>query len=249
MEIRYFKHYSSQLNREMEFKAYGHAGKPVIFIPTEGGRFYDFEDFRMLDHWTQWIGEGRCTVFSIDSIDTETYLSQGDPARRAALHEQWYNYIIQELVPYIRLLSTERNGYDQGIMTFGCSMGAMHAANLFFRRPDVFNAVLALSGIYDSGRYFGNYMDDTLYRNTPTEYLRNLPDDHYYKRMYNNRRMLFVSGQGAWEEASLSSLRYLEYVLRDRGIHAHTEYWGGDVSHDWYWWYKMAELYVPRFLY
>ena len=249
MEIRYFKHYSTQLGCDMEFKAYGHAGKPVMFIPTEGGRFYDFEDFRMLDHWTQWIEDGRCTVYAIDSIDGETYLSQQEAPGRIRRHEQWYNYIIYELVPYIRMLSLERNGYDQGIMTFGCSLGASHAANLFFRRPDVFNAVLALSGIYDSGRYFGSYMDDTLYQNTPTAYLKNLPDDHYYKRMYNNRRMMFVSGQGPWEEASLSSLRYLEYVLRDRGIHAQIEYWGGDVSHDWYWWFKMVEHYVPCFLY
>ena len=249
MEIRYFKHFSTYLNRDMEFKVYGHAGKPVLFIPCEGGRFYDYEDFRMIDHWTQWIEEGRCCIYTADSIDHETYLSNGTCSLRTELHEKWYQYIICELVPYIRLLSSERNGYDQGIMTFGCSMGAMHAANLFFRRPDLFNAVFALSGVYDSRMYFGDYMDEILYRNTPTEYLKNLPDDHYYKRMYNNRRMLFVCGQGPWEEASLSSLRYMEYILRDRGIHSQIEYWGNDVSHDWYWWYKMVDLYAPRFLY
>ena len=249
MEIRYFKLYSRNLDRDMEFKVYGHGGRPVLMLPCEGGRFYDYEDFGMIDHWSQWIEEGRCCLYTLDSIDHETYLSQGNPGERTRRHEQWYNYIISELVPYIRLLSQEQNGYDQGIMTFGCSMGAMHAANLFFRRPDLFNGVFALSGLYDSSMYFGNYMDDTLYQNTPVEYLRNLPDDHYYKRMYNNRRMLFVCGQGPWEEASLSSLRYLEYILRDRGIHAQTEYWGNDVSHDWYWWFKMVETYAPRFLY
>ena len=249
MEIRYFKHFSRNLQRDMEFKVYGHAGRPVLFIPCEGGRFYDYEDFGMIDHWAQWIEEGRCCIYTVDSIDHETYLSPGAPAERTRQHEQWYQYIIEEFVPYIRFLSRERNGYDQGIMTFGCSLGAMHGANLFFRRPDLFNGVFALSGIYDSSMYFGNYMDDILYQNTPTAYLPNLPENHYYKRMYNDRRMLFVCGQGPWEEASLSSLRYLEYILRDRGIHAQTEYWGNDVSHDWYWWFKMAETYAPRFLY
>ena len=249
MEIRYFKHFSRHLGRDMEFKVYGHAGKPVLFLPCEGGRFYDYEDFGMIDRWAQWIEEGRCCIYTADSIDHETYLSAGPGAQRTQRHEQWYNYILGELVPYIRLLSCQRNGYDQGIMTFGCSMGAMHASNLFFRRPDQFNAVLALSGVYDSKMYFGDYMDDLLYQNTPVEYLRNLSEDHYYKRMYNNRRMLFTVGQGPWEEASLNSLRYLEYILRDRGIHARVKYWGNDVSHDWPWWYKMVELYVPRFLY
>lgn len=249
MEIRYFKLYSRNLDRDMEFKVYGHAGRPVLMLPCEGGRFYDYEDFGMIDHWAQWIEEGRCCIYTVDSIDHETYLSGEAPDQRIRRHEQWYNYIIDELVPYIRFLSQERNGYDQGIMTFGCSMGAMHGANLFFRRPDLFNGIFALSGVYDSRMYFGDYMDEVLYRNTPTEYLRNLPNDHYYKRMYNDRRMLFVCGQGPWEDASLNSLRYLEYILRDRGIHAQTEYWGNDVSHDWYWWFKMVETYAPRFLY
>lgn len=249
MEIRYFKHYSRHLQRDMEFKVYGHAGKPVLYFPCEGGRFYDFENFQMIDHWAQWIEEGRCTVYAADCIDHETYLSLGDCLRRVHQHENWYNYIVGELAPYIRSLSSERNGYEQGVITFGCSMGAMHAANLFFRRPDLFTGVLALSGIYDSRMYFGSFMNDTLYQNTPVAYLHNLSDDHYYKRMYNDRRMLFVVGQGAWEGNSLDSARYLEYVLRDKGIHAQFEYWGNDVSHDWYWWFKMVELYAPRFLY
>ena len=33
MEIRYYKHYSDHLHRDMEFKIYGHRGKPVLFIP------------------------------------------------------------------------------------------------------------------------------------------------------------------------------------------------------------------------
>lgn len=250
MEIRYFKHWSSHLNRDMEFKVYGHAGRPVMFVPCQGGRFFDFENFHMVDHWAQWIEEGRCTVYSIDCIDNETYANFGADYRwRIEQHERWYNYVIEELVPYIRHLSGERNGYDQGIMTFGCSMGAMHAANLYFRRPDLFNAVFAISGLYDSGEYFGDYMDEILYRNTPCEYLRNMPDDHYYKGMYNDRQMLFVVGQGAWEDVLLHSTRRLENVMREKGIHAQVDYWGYDVDHDWPWWYKMVAHYAPRFLY
>ena len=250
MEIRYYKHWSSHLNRDMEFKVYGHAGRPVMFVPCQGGRFFDFENFHMVDYWAKWIEEGRCTVYSIDCIDNETYANFGGDCRwRTEQHERWYNYVIEELVPYIRHLSGERNGYDQGIMTFGCSMGAMHAANLYFRRPDLFNAVFAISGLYDSEEYFGGYMDEILYRNTPVQYLSNMPDDHYYKGMYNDRQMLFVVGQGAWEDVLLHSTRRLEDVMRRKGIHAQVDYWGYDVDHDWPWWYKMVEHYVPRFLY
>ena len=30
MEVRYFKNYSYNLNRDMEFKVYGHRGKPFL---------------------------------------------------------------------------------------------------------------------------------------------------------------------------------------------------------------------------
>ena len=71
MEIRYYKHWSSHLNRDMEFKVYGHAGKPVLFVPCQAGRFWDFESFKMTDTWAPWIESGQVMVFACDSIDNE----------------------------------------------------------------------------------------------------------------------------------------------------------------------------------
>jgi len=250
MEIRYFKHWSSHLNREMEFKVYGHGGKPVMFVPCQGGRFFDFENFRMVDSWAGWIEAGVCTVYSIDCIDNETFADKfGDKRRRIEQHERWYNYVIEELVPYIRHLNGERCGFDQKLMAFGCSLGAMHAANLYFRRPDLFGSVFAISGLYDSRDGFGDYMDDLVYQNSPVDYLSNMPYDHPYISIYNSQKMLFVVGQGAWEEPLVAGTRWLEQVLRDKGIRAEFQYWGFDVDHDWPWWFKMVETYAPGFLY
>ena len=249
MEIRYFKHYSGHLGRDMEFKVYGHGGKPVLFIPCQSGRFFDFENFKMVDYWAKWIEEGRCTVYSADCIDDEAWAAQGADNRwRIENHERWYSYITEELVPYIKHLSGERNGFDQGILTFGCSMGAMHAANLFFRRPDLFDGVFAISGLYDSKMFFGDYMDELVYRNSPVNYLGDMPGDHYYIDMYNHRKMLIVCGQGDWEGPLLDSTRWLDTVCAQKGIHARFEYWGYDVAHDWPWWFKMVEHYVPQLL-
>jgi esterase/lipase superfamily enzyme len=152
------------------------------------------------------------------------------------------------MVPTIRHLSGERNGYQQSIMTFGCSLGASHAANLFFRRPDIFDTVFAISGAYDSKHFFGDYMDDLLYQNTPVEYLQNMPADHHYIRMYNERRILIVVGQGAWEDELKASTAWLKSVLEQKGIRAQVDFWGNDVNHDWDWWYKMVQYYVPQLL-
>ena len=37
-------------------------------------------------------------------------------------------------------------------------------------------------------------------------------------------------------------------LLKVEGLPAHLELWGGDVSHEWYWWGKMLGLFVPRIL-
>ena len=249
MEIRYMKHWSSHLGRDMEFKVFGHGGKPVMFIPCQSGRFFDFENFKMLDHWAKWIEEGRCTVYSIDSIDDIAWAAQGaDDRWRIENHERWYNYVVEEMVPTIRHLSGERNGFDQKILTFGCSMGAMHAANLFFRRPDLFGGVFAISGLYDASMFFGDYMDDLVYNNCPVNYLSNLPGDHFYMDLYRNSDILIVCGQGDWEGPLLESTRKLDTVMKQKGIPGRFEYWGYDVAHDWPWWFKMVEHYVPQLL-
>lgn len=248
MNIEYHKHYSSHLNRDMEFKVYGHAGKPVIFFPCQGGRFFDFENFKMIDYWANHIEQGKCTVYSVDVIDNETYASGGDSRYRTEQHERWYNYMINELVPTVRHLNGLKNGFDIPIMTFGCSLGAMHAANLFFRRPDIFDSVFAISGVYDSKHFFGDYMDDILYNNSPINYLAGMPQDHPYMEKYNGSKILIVCGQGAWEEPLLESTRRLDTVLCQKGINARMEYWGYDVAHDWYWWYRMVEHYLPQMI-
>ena len=244
MQVQYHKHYSSHLNRNMEFKVYGHGGKPVLFIPCQAGRFFDFESFHMVDHWARWIEEGRCTVYAIDTIDNEAWAAVGADNRwRIENHERWYHYVVDEMVPTIHHMSGL-----QGIVTFGCSMGAMHAANLLFRRPDIFDGCLAISGLYDSYEFFPGYMDELVYNNCPVHYLSNMSQDHYYIDLYNRRRICVVVGQGAWEEPLLESTRRLDAVLRSKGINARVEYWGYDVNHDWPWWYKMVAHYVPWLL-
>ena len=245
MEIRYYKHWSGYLNRDMEFKAYGHGGKAVLFIPCQGGRFFDFENFKMLDAWARWIEEGKCTVYSCDSIDNEAWAAKGADNRwRIENHEKWFNYITTELVPYIHYIQ----GSNAGILTFGASMGAMHAANLYYRRPDLFDSCFAISGLYDNQEFFGDYCDNLVYNNCPVFYLANMPQDHYYMDLYNNQKSLIVCGQGAWEEPLLASTRWLDTVCCQKGIHTRFEYWGYDVNHDWPWWFKMVEVYVPWFL-
>lgn len=249
METQYFKEYSPALGRDMECKIYGHAGRPVIFIPCQDGRFYDFENYKMADVWSPWIESGQVMVCAIDTIDQETWSNKGGDCRwRICRHEQWIHYITDEVVPFLRDLANERNGWDgfPGVMVFGSSLGATHAANLYLRRPDLFDRLLALSGIYTAEYGFGGYMDDLVYANSPVHYMANLPADHPYVELFNSKKAVICVGQGDWEMPD--STRQLDAILSSKGIHAWFDYWGYDCVHDWPWWYKQVVYFLPYLL-
>lgn len=249
METAYYKEFSKVLNREMEWKVYGHSGQPILFIPCQDGRFFDFENFKMTDVWAPWIDAGEAMIISIDTPDQETWSNAfGDPRWRIERYEAWIRYITDEMVPFIHELYSEKNGGAGcfGVSVFGCSLGATHAANLFLRRPDLFNGMLALSGIYTAEYGWGSYMDDLVYLNSPVHYMENLPEDHPYVQMYNERRGIICVGQGAWEQPDTT------YQLRDifwrKGIDIWVDVWGYDCCHDWDWWYKQVTYFAPFLL-
>ena len=249
MEIQYYKQYSPALNRDMEVNIYGHAGRPVLFIPCQDGHHGDFEGFHMTDTWAPWIESGKVMVFSIDTIDDETWSNtNGDPYWRGQRHEQWIRYITDEMVPFMRSMVNARNGWDgyPGIIVFGCSLGASHAANLYLRRPDLFDGLLALSGIYTSEYGFGDYRDETVYNNSPVHYMANMPADHPYIARYNDHKGVICVGQGAWEQTD-TTFR-LKEIFAEKGINVWVDIWGYDVNHDWPWWHKMVPYFLPYIL-
>ena len=236
-------HYSRSLERDMHIMVYGRDGMPLLCFPTQDSLCHNYEDFGMVDQLGDFIDGERAQLFVVDTVDPETWSCQnGDKVWRAARQEQYFHYIVDEVVPLIR----ERNGDTPGVT--GLSMGANHAAITFLRRPDLFRGVIALSGVYDSDYFFDGWMDSTLYQSSPERFLPNMPADHPYIALYNARRMILCCGQGAWEEDGVRTLKFLESVFREKGIHAWCDFWGFDVNHDWPWWFKQMRYFLPFIL-
>ncbi|MBR6667554.1 MAG: esterase [Clostridia bacterium] len=248
MQTYYTKWYSPSIGKEMEIKVYGHADRPVLFVPCQDGRFFDFESFKMTDVWEPWIESGQCMVFAIDTLDKETYSATYESFWRIRRHEQWFSYICNEVVPFMQAMANERNGWTgtPGCIAFGCSLGATHAANLYFRRPDLFDGLLALSGIYDSEYGFPGYMDELVYANSPVHYLDGMSPDHPYIQQYNQHKGVIVVGQGPWEVTD--STFALRDIFFQKGINVYVDIWGHDVAHDWDWWYKQVPVHLPNIL-
>jgi len=77
MNIEYHHWWSPHLGQNMELKVYGHSGKPILVFPAMCGRFYEFEDFRMIDATWQFIEGGKVQFFTVDSIDSQSWANWG----------------------------------------------------------------------------------------------------------------------------------------------------------------------------
>lgn len=243
MHIEYHDYYSYRLGRMMPFKCYGHAGKPLIVFPSSGGRFHEYEDFGMIGAMAWFIEQGLIRVYTPDSIDAETWLNHGRWASDKAKHHNAYDaYIVEEFVPYIR----QHSGWPYSMMVTGCSMGGYHSANFFFRHPDVFDTVIALSGLYDARFFVGeNVSDHDVYLNSPIDYLKNISDEHYLHH-YRQNNIIICTGQGDFEADSIRDTQHLQSVLESKGIPAWIDYWGYDVKHDWEWWRVQMPYYLGK---
>lgn len=244
MNIEYLRNWSPNLNQDMEIKIFGQAGKPVLVFPALSGRFFDFENFGMIHAVHEFIERGQFQFFCVDSIDRQSWENYAlHPADRARRHEDYDRYITQEVVP----LMHEKNGSQRGILTTGASMGGYHAANFFFRHPDAFDAVISLSGMFQLRPLVGDYMDETVYFNTPLAFLPNLEDAWYLER-YQRADIILCCGQGAWEEDMVTDHRAIREILERKGIPAWVDMWGYDVNHDWPWWRLMLPYYLQHLL-
>jgi esterase/lipase superfamily enzyme len=244
MNVQYHKLWSSHLNQEMELKVYGHAGKPVLVFPSQGGRFYEFEDFGMIDS-VRWLIEDGCYQFyTVDSQDAQSWANWGaPPADRARRHEEYDRYITQEVVPFIQ----QRQLQETLLLTTGCSMGGYHSANFFFRHPDIFDSLVSLSGLFQLRMFVGDYVDDLVYFNSPLLYLDNL-EDPWYLEKYRRSHIIICAGQGAWEEAMNAEIRALKEILEKKQVPAWIDLWGGDVNHDWPWWREQLPYFLTELL-
>jgi esterase/lipase superfamily enzyme len=232
---------SVALGHEMWLKVYGHAGRPVIAFPSQEGRYWDWEDWGMVDSIARFVDAGRLRLIAVDSIDWQSWANWSTPPDdRARRHEAYDRYLADEVSPFV----TSLTGFERA-WTSGVSMGAYHASNILFRHPDRFDGLVAMSGLYRLRHFIGDFMDDIVYLHSPIHYMANLEDPWYLSRI-RAAKLAIVVGQGAWEDEMLEDTRELHAILRAKSIDAIVDYWGNDVNHDWPWWRVMLPHYLER---
>ena len=232
---------SSILGEDMHVIAYGKKGLPVVVFPTQGQAPESLEEVGVIDELADYLDSGTIQLFCTETVDNETWGGTGDPAERAKRQETYYHYVVDELVPLVAKMSKS----TARPLALGFDAGATQASIVALRRPDLFQGCVCLSGCYDARRYFGDWMDATLYDNTPCAFLSQMPVDHPYVAVYNQRQLLFCTGQEASEADSLRSTHEMGEQLARLGVDVWCDYWGADVTHTWFWWKKQLRYFLP----
>lgn len=232
--------YSPALNLEMPIASYGHYGFVVLLVPTAAADYLEYERFQLIQALEPQINSGKFRVFSIESMNKESWLNyQMYPSHRAIRHNQFNEYVFNEVVPFIRNATSNQTF----IYTCGASFGALHAMNLFLKRPDIINGTIAMSGVYDLTEYTRGFWDEQVYFNSPIHYIPNLNDPFYLDKIKASHHIHIYTGSGEYEDPDASS-RFAN-VLFSKGIWCDLSIWGRDARHDWPTWRDM----LPGILY
>lgn len=231
--------WSPNLNKDMEIVAYGHYGTAILMFPSAAADYLEYERFMLIDAIRPYIEGGKVKVYSINSINSESWLNDRmDGRSKVVRHQQYNQYIVDEVVPFIY---RDCDG-EVPIISSGVSLGALHAANTLFRRPDIFDGTIAMSGIYDLKAYSKGYFDEDCYFNSPVDYLPNLQDPYYLNLLRSKHHLYFVSGRGSYEDPDASVL--MGRILTMQGIPHEVDLWGFEWTHDWPTWRAMLPHYI-----
>ena len=223
----------------MPISIYGHFGFALLLVPTAAADYLEYERFQLLDHIAPFIDAGKLKVYSIDSINNESWLNNNMNSRDKSIrHQQWNDYVFNEVVPFIRTNSSS----DTMIYTCGASFGALHSMNLFLKRPDIINGVIAMSGVYDLTEYTKGHYDDDVYFNSPMHYMPNLTDHNVLEQIRMTQHLHIFSGSGAYEDPA-SSGRFAK-ILYDKAINYELDLWGKEWPHDWNTWRAVLPHYL-----
>lgn len=242
MQREYHKWWSPRLGREMELLIFGHAGEKMLVFPTRGGRFYEYENMRMIEVLRGKIEAGQLQVWCLDSIDTESfYCFWAHPSGRIQRHQQYEEYVLCEVFPLM-----EAKNPNPSVTAHGCSLGAFHAANIAFRHPHLFKKLTAFSGRYDLTwsvehfrDLFDGYYSEDVYYHTPTHFLPNLGCTDRLGKLREMDILLTIGKEDPFRDNN----ERLSDILRGKDVN-HSIFFWDERAHQGHYWRKMAQIYV-----
>ncbi len=232
---------SRAMGRKIYLWQYGNFGAPILVFPSAAGMAHEWESHGMVEALSDLIDGGRIKLYCIESNVAEAWTRREvDPQWRIQRHKNYEQFIVEELVPFIR---EDCRTAAIPIAVTGCSLGAYYSANVALKYPQIFTYALCMSGRYDISEFAGGLQNEDVYFNNPMVYVPNLSGDAL-DRVRSHTHLTIVCGRGQWEDGNHEEAARFAEILDAKGIPHHLDLWGSDVSHQWDWWQRQAGLHL-----
>lgn len=234
---------SELMGRKIYLWQYGSFGAPLLVFPSAAGMAHEWETHGMIEALEPLINAGRLKVYCVESNVAEAWTrKENDPAWRIKRHMAYEQFIVRELVPWIR---EDCRSPEIRVAVTGCSMGATYSVNFALKFPELFHYALCMSGRYDISEFAGNLQNADVYFNNPLAYAPGL-NGEMLQRIRRNTHVVLVVGQGKWEDGNTEETNALADVFEAKGISHQREVWGREVNHEWPWWRRQAQVYLGQ---
>ena len=222
--------HSERTRCDTRLARWGHAGTAVLILPPWGGDAEDIEREQLIDALRPLLDAGKLKVWSCDEVAGRALMAkEGPPQHRMWLMNQFQEYVAREVVPAIRT-----DGATGEIVVAGAGIGALHAAALVCRRPDLFSRALCASGSYRVERLLEtDEVTDDLRAASPLHLVAALGEGETLARL-RTRFVLLPCGEGKDEDIGESW--DLARALGDKEIPNRVEPLGAGRGRDWVTW-------------
>jgi esterase/lipase superfamily enzyme len=232
---------SHAMGKNVHVWTYGHAGRPVIALPTSGGYAHEWQQHGVVDALADLLEMGRIRIWQPETNVSETWNRRDAPlAWRMQRHLAYEQFVTNELVPHIRHVTGRSD-----IVILGPSVGALYAVNFALKFPHLLPEAIGLSGRYEA-RTFTNGQDNTdVYYNNPLSYVWNLHGDPL-RHIQQQAHVTLVCGQGAHEKNCLQETLHLAQGLQQKAVPLKLDVWGRDSAHEWPWWRRQIRHHLVQ---
>ena len=231
------------LGRSVHVWAFGHFGLPVVIFPSAAGFAHEWQAQGMIEALAPLIQRGALKLYCPESNVAAAWTRRDEPAdARMQHHRRYEQFVMGTLLPFIR---EDCGGWSAPVGTAGCSLGAMYAALFALKFPERFDRALCMSGRYLATAFTDGELSTDIYFNSPLHFVPGL-SGAALSRVQRQTHLTLVCGQGKWEEGCIEETVALAALCQRKQIPHTRDIWGKDVTHNWVWWKRQAQLHLGR---
>lgn len=204
---------SEVLEKNLQVNVYGHFGINFLLFPITDDDPTEWEHVGLIKALTPLIEKGHIKLFSVETNNLDSWLNNSIPHKeRSDNHYKFNAALINDIVQFIY----NDNGSAVPIVTAGGGIGAFHAVNTYFRRPDIFIGAIGANGFYDIRWLSGSFYDGNCYFNSPLHYLPNLTEDYWLSFLRSQNNVFLLAEEGNWD--MINQCNRLGDILNNKNI-------------------------------